>query len=226
MHLGVRTWGNSLDGPVVMLTGTYQMRRRDQPPAARGAAQASAMPGDEWESPLVATARRRDRQGRARSGGGARPAARSAPDRRPARLVRTARRPRRRPGTGRTATPWWAGRCGCSTTIPGTRGRWPRLAAETGVSRAALARRFTELVGEPPIAYPDRVAAGRGRRPAPRNRHHRRGGGQAGRLRQRLRAQRRIQAGAGGQSAGAPHGVMTPWPHSHAGRPPATVRSA
>jgi AraC-like DNA-binding protein len=27
------------------------------------------------------------------------------------------------------------------------------LAAETGVSRAALARRFTELVGEPPMAY-------------------------------------------------------------------------
>ena len=28
-----------------------------------------------------------------------------------------------------------------------------KLAAETGVSRAALARRFTELVGEPPMAY-------------------------------------------------------------------------
>jgi AraC-like DNA-binding protein len=27
------------------------------------------------------------------------------------------------------------------------------LAARTGVSRAALARRFTELVGEPPMAY-------------------------------------------------------------------------
>jgi AraC-like DNA-binding protein len=27
------------------------------------------------------------------------------------------------------------------------------LAAETGVSRAALARHFTELVGEPPISY-------------------------------------------------------------------------
>jgi AraC-like DNA-binding protein len=27
------------------------------------------------------------------------------------------------------------------------------LAAEAGVSRAALARRFTELVGEPPMAY-------------------------------------------------------------------------
>ena len=27
------------------------------------------------------------------------------------------------------------------------------LARETGVSRAALARRFTELVGEPPMAF-------------------------------------------------------------------------
>ncbi|WP_368666290.1 helix-turn-helix transcriptional regulator [Micromonospora sicca] len=28
-----------------------------------------------------------------------------------------------------------------------------RLAAEVGVSRAALARRFTELVGEPPMTF-------------------------------------------------------------------------
>jgi AraC-like DNA-binding protein len=39
-------------------------------------------------------------------------------------------------------------------TDPGNRtGRSYRLAAEVGVSRAALARRFTELVGEPPMAF-------------------------------------------------------------------------
>ena len=36
---------------------------------------------------------------------------------------------------------------------PATRGRWPRWPAAAGVSRAALARRFTELVGEPPMTF-------------------------------------------------------------------------
>ena len=46
-----------------------------------------------------------------------------------------------------------ATRCGSCTTTRPTRGRWRELAHETGVSRAALARRFHELVGEPPMAF-------------------------------------------------------------------------
>ena len=36
---------------------------------------------------------------------------------------------------------------------PARPGRWPRWPPATGVSRAALARRFTELVGEPPMTF-------------------------------------------------------------------------
>ena len=46
-----------------------------------------------------------------------------------------------------------AGPCGCCTTTRRTRWTVAALAAETGVSRAALARRFTELVGEPPMTF-------------------------------------------------------------------------
>ena len=62
-------------------------------------------------------------------------------------------RPARPAGTAPTATRSSAARCGCSTTTRPTRGRWPTLAAATGVSRAALARRFNELVGEPPMTF-------------------------------------------------------------------------
>ena len=78
------------------------------------------------------------------------------------------------------------------------------LAAETGVSRAALARRFTELVGEPPMTFLTgwrlALAADLLREPG----RHRRRGGPPGRLRQPVRAQHRVQAGPRRQPAGAP----------------------
>ena len=58
-----------------------------------------------------------------------------------------------RPGTGPTATRSSGRRCGCCTTTRPTPGRSPRWPPRSGVSRAALARRFTELVGEPPMAF-------------------------------------------------------------------------
>ena len=206
--LGVRTWGNSPDGATVLLTGTYQLdgevsRRllRALPPllvAARRRVGLAAGPA----------ARRRDRQGRAGPGGRARPAARPAADRRAARLVRAARGrgaglvPRARP------TPSSGRRCGCSTTTPRTRGRSRSLAAAVGVSRAALARRFNELVGEPPMAFLTgwRIALaadlllrarrdGRLRRPP-------------GRLRQPVRAQHGVQARARRQPAAAPRAAL------------------
>ena len=61
--------------------------------------------------------------------------------------------PARPSGTGPRATPSWATRCGCCTTTRPTRGPWPRSRARSGTSRAALARRFTELVGEPPMTF-------------------------------------------------------------------------
>ncbi len=64
------------------------------------------------------------------------------PDARRPGLVRGLGRPGRRPR-----------RCGCCTTSPAQPWTVAALATETGVSRAALARRFTELVGEPPMAF-------------------------------------------------------------------------
>ena len=64
------------------------------------------LPDDAWDSPAGPAARRRDRQGRAGPGGGARPAARPAADRRPAGLVRAARGRGARPGTAPTPTRW------------------------------------------------------------------------------------------------------------------------
>jgi AraC-like DNA-binding protein len=74
------------------------------------------------------------------------------------------------------------------------RHRWTvaELAAEAGLSRAAFAKRFTDVVGEVPAGLPDRLAHG-APRPGPERtrRHHRRGGG-GGRLHERVRVRRRL----------------------------------
>ena len=64
-----------------------------------------------------------------------------AADRR-ARLVPRRAGPDRRPGAE-----------GASTTSPRTRGRSSRSRDRAGISRAALARRFNDLVGEPPMSF-------------------------------------------------------------------------
>ena len=51
--------------------------------------------------------------------------------------------PTPRPGTARTATRWSGRRCGCCSTSPAEPWTVAKLAANVGVSRAALARRFT-----------------------------------------------------------------------------------
>lgn len=150
--VGVRTWGNTADGPTMLLTGTYENRsmvgrrllgalpelvvaRRDEIPAALVGLLAAQITSDEpgqaavldrlLDLILIAVLRR----------------------------WFTAREPDRAgwyrayadPAIGRAlrlvhddpARPW---------TVAG-------LAAETGLSRAAFARRFTDLVGEPPMAY-------------------------------------------------------------------------
>ena len=71
------------------------------------------------------------------------------------------------------------------------------LAKEIGVSRAALARRFNELVGEPPMAYPDELADHGRRGPAARARRDRRLGGAAGRLRLARSRSRPRSSGSG-----------------------------
>jgi AraC-like DNA-binding protein len=155
MHLGVRTWGNSPQGTTVLLVGTYQMHTATSqrllaalPPAAvvpREAFDASMRalldlldvevvrdgPGQEalldrlLDLLLIAVLRRWFSRPQARDPGWYQ--AHSDPVVGPAlRLLHD-----------EPALPW---------TVAS-------LAARAGVSRATLARRFTDLVGEPPMAY-------------------------------------------------------------------------
>ena len=49
--------------------------------------------------------------------------------------------------------PWWITCCDSCIIRPSTGGPSPTLARDAGVSRAALARRFADVVGEPPMTY-------------------------------------------------------------------------
>lgn len=152
MALGVRTWGDDPDGPVVLLTGTYQLRHEigrrlldALPPLLVQPAHAGddalvrllaaevgrAEPGQEavldriLDLLLVSVVR--TWLANAEAGAPAWVLAQRDPVVGPALTLLH----------GHPARPW---------TVAG-------LAAEVGVSRASLARRFTELVGEPPMSY-------------------------------------------------------------------------
>ncbi|WP_431043154.1 AraC family transcriptional regulator [Streptomyces sp. P1-3] len=152
MDLGVRTWGDGLDGETVLLIGTYRVGGEISRRLLGVLPALLVLPRDAWDSPLTALLEEeiaRDRPGQevfldrlldllliaALRAWFARPEAAA-----PAWYVAQGD-----PVVGRAlrllhddpAHPW---------TVAG-------LAARTGVSRAALARRFTELVGEPPMGY-------------------------------------------------------------------------
>jgi AraC-like DNA-binding protein len=150
--LGVRTWGNSPDGASAFLTGVYQMRGEISQRLLGALPQRLVLPSGTWHSPLLSLLgdeMAKDEPGQevvldrlldllliaVLRAWFARPEA-DAPawyqaDGDPV-VGRALRMLHNNP-----AHPW---------TVAA-------LAAETGVSRAALARRFTELVGEPPMAY-------------------------------------------------------------------------
>ncbi|TQJ25725.1 AraC-like DNA-binding protein [Micromonospora sp. A202] len=152
MELGVRTWGNSPDGPTMLLTGTYTMRGEVSQRLLSALPPLLVVAGHSWDSPLVpllAAEIVKDDPGQE-----------AVLDRlldllliaalrewfaRPAAEAPGWYRAHSDPVVGRAlqmlhnnpAQPW---------TVAS-------LAARTGVSRAALARRFTALVGEPPMSY-------------------------------------------------------------------------
>jgi AraC-like DNA-binding protein len=152
MDLGVRTWGDSLDGATMMFTGTYQMRGEVSQRLLGALPALLVLPGDSWECPLLTLLGEeiiKDEPGQE-----------VFLDRlldllliavlrtwfsRPQAQAPAWYRAHGDPVVGRAlrllhnnpAHPW---------TVA-------HLAAETGVSRAALARRFTDLVGEPPMTY-------------------------------------------------------------------------
>ncbi|MFI6262971.1 AraC family transcriptional regulator [Micromonospora sp. NPDC051006] len=151
-QLGVRTWGNGLDGPTILLTGTYTMQ------GAVGQRLLGALPPlvvvrrDSWDSPLVpllATEIVKDDPGQE-----------AVLDRLlDLLLIATLREWSAQPGA--KAPAWYTAHgdpvVGKALRLLHNNPAQPwtvaSLAAQTGVSRAALARHFTALVGEPPMSY-------------------------------------------------------------------------
>ncbi|MET7821777.1 AraC family transcriptional regulator [Micromonospora zamorensis] len=152
MELGVRTWGNSPDGPTMLLTGTYTMRGEVSQRLLSALPPLLVVAGQSWDSPLVpllAAEIVKDDPGQeavldrlldllliaALREWFARPAAKA-------------------PGWYRAHSDPVVGRAlQMLHNNPAQPWTVASLAARTGVSRAALARRFTALVGEPPMSY-------------------------------------------------------------------------
>ncbi len=152
MHLGVRSWGNDPDGQTVLLTGTYPHGREVSRHLLAAIPPLIVLSEDAWDSHVVTLLRReinRDDPGQE-----------AVLDRLLDLLLITALRAWfARPDANAPA--WYLAQ---SDPVVGTALRllhnnpahpWTvaLLAAETHVSRASFARRFNDLVGEPPMSY-------------------------------------------------------------------------
>ncbi|MGW3955701.1 AraC family transcriptional regulator [Streptomyces sp. NPDC004752] len=152
MDLGVRTWGDRVEGSTVVLIGTYPMQGEIGGRLLDALPPLLTLTSDVWQCPLtpfLAEEIVRDEPGQE-----------VVLDRLLDLLVIAALRAWfARPDA---AAPAWyraladpvVGRAlRLLQDEPGHPWTVASLAAEAGVSRAALARRFTDLVGEPPMAY-------------------------------------------------------------------------
>jgi AraC-like DNA-binding protein len=151
-ELGVRTWGNRADGATVLLTGTYTMRGEVSRRLLGVLPPLLVLAGDSWDSPFVSLL--------AAEIGKDDPGQEAVLDRLLDLLLIAVLREWFSRGTA-DAPAWFAAH---NDPVVGTALRllhnnpalpWTvaSLAARTGVSRAALARRFSTLVGEPPMSY-------------------------------------------------------------------------
>ena len=151
-YMGIRTWGNSPEGSTVMLNGTYEAEGEVSRRLMGALPPMLVLPADTWESPLLsllATEIVKDEPGQE-----------AVLDRLlDLLLIAVLRAWFARPDA--QAPAWYRAYSdpvvGLALRLihndPANRWTVATLAAETGVSRAALARRFTELVGEPPMAF-------------------------------------------------------------------------
>ena len=151
-ELGVRTWGNSPDGTTVLLTGTYQLDGEVSGRLLRALPTLLVLPAGAWDSPLVPLLAEeivKDEPGQE-----------AVLDRLlDLLLIAVLRAWFARP---EAEPPGWYRAHADPVVGPALRllhnnpeRQWTvaSLAREVGVSRAALARRFNELVGEPPMAF-------------------------------------------------------------------------
>ncbi|MFD8236403.1 AraC family transcriptional regulator [Streptomyces sp. NPDC059696] len=152
MDLGVRTWGDRLDGETVMLIGTYPLRGEVGGRLLDALPPLLSLTSDVWDCPLTPYAAEeivRDRPGQE-----------VVLDRLLDLLVIAALRAwfarpeAEAPAWYRAlADPVVGGVLRLLQDDPAHPWTVAALAAKAGVSRAALARRFTALVGEPPMSY-------------------------------------------------------------------------
>jgi AraC-like DNA-binding protein len=151
-HLGVRTWGNSPEGSTILLVGAYQVQGEIGQRLLGALPALLVLPGDVWDSPLIpllADEITKDDPGQE-----------AVLDRLLDLLLIAAlrawfARPEAEPPAWYRAhsDPVVGHALRLLQNNPGRQWTVATLAAETGVSRAALARRFTALVGEPPIKF-------------------------------------------------------------------------
>ena len=152
MDLGIRTWGNSPVGSTMMLTGTYQMHHEIGQRLLGALPGLVVLAGDGWGSPLISLLG--DEVCKEEAG------QEVVLDRLLDLLLVAALRAWFTRAEAQ-APAWYRAR---NDPVVGRALRmlhnnpshsWTvaALAGETGVSRAALARRFTQLVGEPPMTY-------------------------------------------------------------------------
>jgi AraC-like DNA-binding protein len=150
--LGVRTWGNARDGETVLLTGTYELHSEVSGRLLRALPGSLVVREHEWECPVIPLMTDeivKDEPGQE-----------AVLDRLLDLLLITVLRAWfARP---EAAAPGWYRASGDAVVghalrllhhNPARAWTVAELARETGVSRAALARRFHELVGEPPMTF-------------------------------------------------------------------------
>lgn len=152
MDQGVRTWGNTADGSTVMLTGTYRGGGEISRRLVDALPQLIVLRDGEWDCPvipLLAGEVGKDDVGQE-----------AVLDRLLDLLVVAilrawfARPEAKAPAWYRAHTDPIIGRAlRLLHNNPAHPWTVANLAAEVGISRAALARRFTDLVGEPPMAF-------------------------------------------------------------------------
>jgi AraC-like DNA-binding protein len=152
LDVGVRTWGNSPDGATVMITGTYNLEGEVSQRLLRALPQLIVLHDDEWNCPVVPLLHHellKDEPGQE-----------AVLDRLLDLLLIAALRAWfARPDTD--APGWFRAYddpvVGQALRLihhdPAAPWTVESLAHATGVSRAAMARRFNELVGEPPMTF-------------------------------------------------------------------------
>jgi AraC-like DNA-binding protein len=150
--LGVRTWGNSPDGATMLLTGAYALDGEVSQRLLRALPTLLVLRDEEWDSPIVSLLADeivKDEPGQE-----------AVLDRLlDLLLIAVLRAWFARDDVG---APGWYRASGDPVVGPALRmlhhnpaHPWTveELAAATGVSRATFARRFNDLVGEPPMAF-------------------------------------------------------------------------